>query len=198
MWHARWKLAAGLASVRAARAGRRAGEDDAGRGAVDHAAVINRLEALGLDVTYEGDDRTEVMLHGPEDTQILADTGYRTKVLDDDIDGANDARSRTRRPRRSASRRASRRSRRCRPAASPTARWPRSTPSSSSSRRPTRPRSSCSRSARRRCWASRSTASRSATTSPRTSASRRSCSPACTTRASGRRPSSRSSSSTTC
>ena len=59
---------------------------------VDHAAMINRLEALGLDVTYEGDDRTEVMLHGAEDAQILADTGYRTTVLDEDIDGDNDAR----------------------------------------------------------------------------------------------------------
>src|SRR4051794_38137434 len=54
----------------------------------DH-AVINRLEALGLDVTYEGTARTEVMLHGPEEAQILADTGYETKVLDEDIDGAN-------------------------------------------------------------------------------------------------------------
>src|SRR4051812_29137116 len=56
----------------------------------DH-AVINRLEALGLDVTYEGESGTQVMLHGPEDTQILADTGYASKVLDADIDGANDA-----------------------------------------------------------------------------------------------------------
>src|SRR3954454_14096060 len=56
--------------------------------ATDH-ATINRLEALGLDVTYEGSKGTEVMLHGPEDQQILADTGYVTKVLDDDIDGAN-------------------------------------------------------------------------------------------------------------
>src|SRR3954454_4047229 len=56
----------------------------------DH-AVVNRLEALGLDVTYEGDKGTEVMLHGAEDQQILADTGYATTVVDDDIDGANDA-----------------------------------------------------------------------------------------------------------
>ena len=28
-------------------------------------AVLNQLEALGLDVTYEGDERTELMLHGP-------------------------------------------------------------------------------------------------------------------------------------
>ena len=56
----------------------------------DH-ATINRLEALGLDVTYEGDDRTELMLHGAEDAQILADTGIATTVLDDDIDGENDA-----------------------------------------------------------------------------------------------------------
>src|SRR3954453_13191711 len=54
-------------------------------------AVINRLEALGLDVTYQGAKGTEVMLHGTEDQQILADTGYATKVLDDDIDAANDA-----------------------------------------------------------------------------------------------------------
>src|SRR3954453_9774356 len=56
----------------------------------DH-AVINRLEALGLDVTYEGAEGTEVMLPGDEDQQILADTGYATEVLDDDIDGAKDA-----------------------------------------------------------------------------------------------------------
>src|SRR3954452_12744673 len=56
----------------------------------DH-ATINRLEALGLDVTYEGDNRTEVMLHGAEDAQILADTGIKTTVLDEDIDGDNDA-----------------------------------------------------------------------------------------------------------
>src|SRR3954452_18803901 len=55
----------------------------------DH-AVINRLEALGLDVTYEGAKGTEVMLHGTEDQQILADTGYPAKVLDEDIDGEND------------------------------------------------------------------------------------------------------------
>src|SRR5262249_22270708 len=55
----------------------------------DH-AVINRLETLGLDVTYEGGTGTQVMLHGQEDQQILAGTGYATKVLDDDIDGAND------------------------------------------------------------------------------------------------------------
>ena len=55
-------------------------------------AVLNQLEALGLDVTYEGEDRTELMLHGPEDVQILADTGLATKVLIEDMDGANDAR----------------------------------------------------------------------------------------------------------
>jgi len=53
-------------------------------------AVLYKLEALGLDVTYEGDDRTELMLHGPEDKQILADTGYGFKVLIEDMDGAND------------------------------------------------------------------------------------------------------------
>src|SRR3954469_13161264 len=55
----------------------------------DH-AVIDRLDALGLDVTYEGAKGTEVMLHGAEDAQILADTGYPSTVLDDDIDGEND------------------------------------------------------------------------------------------------------------
>ncbi|HET6548411.1 MAG TPA: M14 family zinc carboxypeptidase, partial [Solirubrobacter sp.] len=55
-------------------------------------AVVNRLEALGLDVTYESTSRTEVMLHGSEEAQILADTGYPTRVLDEDIDGDNDAR----------------------------------------------------------------------------------------------------------
>ncbi len=53
-------------------------------------AVLHHLESLGLDVTYEGEDRTEVMLHGPEDKQILADTGYAHKVLIEDMDGAND------------------------------------------------------------------------------------------------------------
>src|SRR3954452_8772218 len=53
-------------------------------------AVVNRLEALGLDVTYEGGDRTEVMLHGDEDAQILKDSGVSAKVLKDDIDGDND------------------------------------------------------------------------------------------------------------
>jgi hypothetical protein len=57
----------------------------------DH-AVLDRLEALGLDVTYEGSNRTEVMLHGPEDAQLLEDTGYPTKVLIEDMDGVNDAR----------------------------------------------------------------------------------------------------------
>ena len=35
-------------------------------------AVLHHLESLGLDVTYEGDDRTELMLHGPEDKEILS------------------------------------------------------------------------------------------------------------------------------
>jgi carboxypeptidase T len=55
-------------------------------------AVLNQLESLGLDVTYEGDTRTELMLHGPEDVQILKDTGYAYDVLMEDMDGANDAR----------------------------------------------------------------------------------------------------------
>ena len=55
-------------------------------------AVINQLEALGLDVTYEGENRTEVMLHGPEDAKILRDSGVASKVLIADMDGANDAR----------------------------------------------------------------------------------------------------------
>ena len=54
-------------------------------------AVLNQLEALGLDVTYEGDDRTELMLHGPEDREILDDTALAYTVLLDDMDGANDA-----------------------------------------------------------------------------------------------------------
>ena len=55
-------------------------------------AVLHHLESLGLDVTYEGDDRTELMLHGPEDKAILADTGYAYKVLLEDMDGANSTR----------------------------------------------------------------------------------------------------------
>jgi carboxypeptidase T len=58
-------------------------------------AVLNQLEALGLDVTYEGDTRTELMLHGPEDVQILEDTGIAYDVLMDDMDGANDSRLKT-------------------------------------------------------------------------------------------------------
>ena len=38
-------------------------------------AMINRLEALGLDVTYESAERTEIMLHGSEDRQILGPPG---------------------------------------------------------------------------------------------------------------------------
>ncbi|HEX7346560.1 MAG TPA: M14 family zinc carboxypeptidase, partial [Candidatus Limnocylindrales bacterium] len=53
-------------------------------------AVLHRLEALGLDVTHEGEARTELMLHGPEDKQILEDTGYAYKVLIEDMEGAND------------------------------------------------------------------------------------------------------------
>ena len=55
-------------------------------------AVLHQLEALGLDVTYEGDDRTELMLHGPEDRQILEDSGVAFKVLMEDMEGSNDAR----------------------------------------------------------------------------------------------------------
>src|SRR3954453_2871368 len=87
----RWKLAAGLA-LGAALLVPTAAQAKTTLVAVestDH-VVINRLEALGLDVTYEGSNRTEVMLHGPEDAEILNDTGYRTTVLDDDIDGEND------------------------------------------------------------------------------------------------------------
>src|SRR3954471_24112438 len=87
----RWKLAVGLAlcAGRVAPAAADAKTTLVAVESTDH-AVINRLEALGLDVTYEGEGRTEIMLHGPEDAQILEDTGYATKVLDDDIDGAND------------------------------------------------------------------------------------------------------------
>src|SRR5829696_6574927 len=93
MRQARWKLAAGLALCAGLLA---PGAAQAKTTLVEvestSPAVINRLEALGLDVTYEGTDRTEVMLHGPEDKQILAATGYRTKVVMEDMDGANDAR----------------------------------------------------------------------------------------------------------
>ncbi len=162
-------------------------------------AVLNQLEALGLDVTYEGETRTELMLHGPEDVQILKDTGYAYDVLMDDMDGANDARLKSEDEHQAEGRQGHR-------AAVDASDRPRRLPrpgdhqhrSCSSSRRPIRTRSSSSRSTRRRCWARRSTASRSATTSPRTSASRPSSSPARTTRASGRRPSSRWSSSGTC
>jgi hypothetical protein len=58
-------------------------------------AVLNQLESLGLDVTYEGTTRTELMLHGPEDVQILKDTGYAYDVLMEDMDGANDTRLRS-------------------------------------------------------------------------------------------------------
>jgi hypothetical protein len=91
--HARWKLATGLALCAgllvpgAAQAKTTLVEVQS----TSH-AVLNQLEALGLDVTYEGDDRTELMLHGPEDAEILADTGLPTKVLIEDMDGANDAR----------------------------------------------------------------------------------------------------------
>ncbi|MBE2320009.1 hypothetical protein DVA67_028855 [Solirubrobacter sp. CPCC 204708] len=53
-------------------------------------AALHHLEALGLDVTYEGEQRTEVMLHGPEDRQILDESGYAYKVLTEDLEGAND------------------------------------------------------------------------------------------------------------
>jgi carboxypeptidase T len=91
--HARWKLVTGLALCAgllvpgAAQAKTTLVEVQS----TSH-AVLNHLEALGLDVTYEGEDRTELMLHGPEDVEILADTGLPTKVLIEDMDGANDAR----------------------------------------------------------------------------------------------------------
>ncbi len=93
MHHARWKLVTGLALCAGLLA---PGAAQAKTTLVEVQStsheVLNRLEALGLDVTYEGEDRTELMLHGPEDVQILADTGLPTKVLMEDMDGANDAR----------------------------------------------------------------------------------------------------------
>ena len=122
----RWKLAAGLALCAGLLA---PGAAHAKTSLVEvqstSHAVLNQLEALGLDVTYEGDERTELMLHGPEDRQILEDSGRRLQGPD----GGHGRRQRrpagsARRRRRSASSRASRRSRRCRPAASRTATWP--------------------------------------------------------------------------
>jgi carboxypeptidase T len=93
--HGRWRLAAGLACV-AAAAFAAPGTAQAKTTLVEvHStshAVLNQLESLGLDVTYEGTARTELMLHGPEDVQILKDTGLAYDVLMDDMDGANDAR----------------------------------------------------------------------------------------------------------
>ena len=90
MRQARWKLAVGvvlcLLAPGVAQAKTTLVEVEAAT-----PTMINRLEALGLDVTYESAARTEVMLHGSEDRQILARTGYRTKVLEDNLDGANDA-----------------------------------------------------------------------------------------------------------
>ena len=91
--HGRWRLATGLALAAALIA---PGVASAKTTLVEvHStshAVLNQLEALGLDVTYEGGTRTELMLHGPEDVQILKDTGIGYDVLMDDMDGANDAR----------------------------------------------------------------------------------------------------------
>jgi hypothetical protein len=90
MRQAHWKLAAGVVLCLLAPG---VAQADTALVEVESAtpAMINRLEALGLDVTYESAARTEIMLHGSEDRQILARTGYRTKVLDEDIEGANDA-----------------------------------------------------------------------------------------------------------
>jgi carboxypeptidase T len=91
--HARWKLVTGLALCAGLLV---PGIAQAKTTLVEVSstshAVLNQLEALGLDVTYEGDDRTELMLHGPEDKQILEDSGIGFKVLLEDMDGANDAR----------------------------------------------------------------------------------------------------------
>ena len=94
MQHGRWRLAAGIACAAATLmvpAAAQAKTTLVEVHATSH-AVLNQLEALGLDVTYEGDARTELMLHGPEDVQILKDTGLAYDVLMDDMDGANDAR----------------------------------------------------------------------------------------------------------
>ncbi|WP_157591979.1 M14 family zinc carboxypeptidase [Solirubrobacter soli] len=93
MQHGRWRLAASLACVAAfaAPAAAEAKTTLVEVHSTSH-AVLNQLESLGLDVTYEGDKRTELMLHGPEDVQILKDTGLAYDVLMEDMDGANDAR----------------------------------------------------------------------------------------------------------
>jgi hypothetical protein len=90
MRQARWTLAAGVALCLLTPA---VAQAETTLVEVESAtpAMINRLEALGLDVTYESADRTEIMLHGSEDRQILARTGYRTTVLDENIEGANAA-----------------------------------------------------------------------------------------------------------
>jgi carboxypeptidase T len=93
MHHGRWRLATGLALAAALMA---PGVASAKTALVEvkstSHAVLYQLESLGLDVTYEGQTRTELMLHGPEDVQILKDSGVAYDVLDEDIDGANDAR----------------------------------------------------------------------------------------------------------
>src|SRR3954469_1487765 len=93
MQHGRWKLAAGIAVAAALMAPGVAGAKTTlvEVHSTSH-AVLNQLEALGLDVTYEGETRTELMLHGPEDIAILDDTGFAYDVLMDDMEGANDAR----------------------------------------------------------------------------------------------------------
>ncbi|HEX6025773.1 MAG TPA: M14 family zinc carboxypeptidase [Solirubrobacter sp.] len=90
MRHAGWMLAAGVACCLFAPG---AAQAKTTLVEVERAtpAMVNRLEALGLDITYESAERTEIMLHGSEDRQILARTGYRTKVIDENIEGANDA-----------------------------------------------------------------------------------------------------------
>jgi carboxypeptidase T len=91
--HARWKLVTGLALCAGLLVpGTASAKTTLVEVQSTSHAVLNQLEALGLDVTYEGGDRTELMLHGPEDEQILSDSGIAHKVLIEDMDGANDAR----------------------------------------------------------------------------------------------------------
>ena len=151
-------------------------------------AVLHQLEALGLDVTYEGDDRTELMLHGPEDRQILEDSGVAFKVLMEDMAGANDARLA----------REETAQKRVEAGIAPLSGLPTGRVAYRDLATINAEMQQIATANPTNVWASRSTASRSAATWPPAPASRRSCCPAPTTRASGRRPSSRSSSSTTC
>ena len=86
MRQARWKLAAGLAFCLLAPG---VAQAETTLVEVESAtpAMINRLEALGLDVTYESAARTEIMLHGAEDNVIPSvETVLLTNYLRDKTD----------------------------------------------------------------------------------------------------------------